>query len=198
PPPKDRGGERNETAARRHLRRELMLVEREIYPAQAGKNPGETHGKVAHFRHADTDGLRSRWMLAHSAHAKAEWRSVDEPCDHKHAADAQPYKGILRERREPAARLVCVEARHPRRVGRAAKDELEEKASRAAREQVDRDPHDDLIAAKANAAHGVQHAQRKTARGAGDHADPRAAAVIRAERGAERAAEHVALEREAD
>src|SRR4051794_20704863 len=58
PSAEDNSGDGDESAARRHLVGELMLVERQIHTAKRRENSGDGDGEVSDALDADTDAFR--------------------------------------------------------------------------------------------------------------------------------------------
>src|SRR5512144_1944521 len=76
--------------------------------------------------------------------------------------------------------------------------ELEEEPRRPRHEKIDRDADHHLIGPEADRGDRVEKCQRSATSDRANEPDPRAAAVVARHRAAERAAEHVPLEPEAD
>ena len=137
-------------------------------------------------------------MLAHGAHPQSERGAIQHPRHKRDADDTDPHQRIVRQRNEARAAALEFEARHAWRVGRAVEDQPQEESRESNGEEIDCDADDDLIGLEANGARGIQHRQQSATENRGEHAGPRRPGEITADRRAERAAQHVALERESD
>src|SRR4029078_2027901 len=137
-------------------------------------------------------------MFARRAHSQAETRAVEQPTHHRDGDDAEPNERIAPQGAQTGSRLLAAESRHPRRVRRTMEREPKEKPCGAGDEQVDRDANYHLVRPEENGRHRIEKCQDCPAANRAEQPEPRATAVVAGEGAAERAAEHVPLQPEAN
>ena len=126
PSAEDRRRERDESAARRHLRAELMLVEREIGAAERREHAGERRREISNACHVDSDRDRRRGMFARPL-ARATQTACDTAATPSTATATMPSQisGLLSER----TRTRCPTARRQSRARAASSTSCEMRAA---------------------------------------------------------------------